>query len=140
MKHIINNYRKIPAVIIYLMMADVALQFINSAFTLLLNYLLLEAGFASHEIASMIGNRYLTVLLCSVPLALWVKGRRLRPFMMAGAILSPVVALLLIFAVHLHNAELIRLLMAAWGVSFSLLQILVMPYILLNGHKEHNTE
>lgn len=122
------------------MLADVALQMINSAFTLLLNYLMLDAGFQSHEIASMIGNRYLTVLLCSVPLAIWVKGKRLKPFMLAGSFFSPVVALLMIFAVHIHNTELIRMLMSAWGIAFSLLQILVMPYILLNGSKQHNTE
>ncbi len=122
------------------MLADVFLQLINSAFTLLLNYLMLDHGFKDFQIASMIGNRYLTVLLCSVPLALLVKGKRLKPFMMAGAISSPVVALLLIFGIHTHNTELIRILMSLWGISFSLLQILVMPYILLNGSKEHETE
>lgn len=107
---------------------------------MLLNYLMLDYGFHDFEIASMIGNRYLMVLLCSVPLALFVKGKRLKPFMLAGSALSPLVALLLIFAIHTHNAELIRILMSLWGITFSLLQILVMPYILLNGSREHETE
>jgi hypothetical protein len=122
------------------MMADVFLQLINSAFTMLLNYLMLDHGFKDFQIASMIGNRYLTVLLCSVPLALIAKGKKLKPFMLAGAISSPIVALLLIFGIHTHNTELIRILMSLWGITFSLLQILVMPYILLNGNKEHETE
>src|SRR5687768_4328164 len=122
------------------MMADVALQLINSAFTMLLNYMMLEHGFKDFQIASMVGNRYLTVLLCSVPLALFVKGKKLKPFMMAGAISSPLVALLLIFGIHSHNTELIRVLMAGWGICFSLLQILVLPYILLNGDRDHQTE
>lgn len=140
MKAALNKYLSIPRIIIYLMMADVFLQLINSAFTMLLNYQMLDHGFKDFEIASMIGNRYLTVLLCSVPLALIAKGKRLKPFMMAGAISSPLVALLLIFGIHTHNTELIRILMSLWGISFSLLQILVMPYILLNGSKEHETE
>ncbi len=122
------------------MLGDVFLQLINSAFTLLLNYLMLDYGFKDFDIAGMVGNRYLTVLLCSVPLALIVKGKRLKPFLLAGSISSPIVALLLIFAIHTHNKEFIRILMAFWGVSFSLLQILVMPYILLNGSDEHQTE
>lgn len=122
------------------MLADVFLQLINSAFTLLLNYLMLDHGFKDFEIASMVGNRYLTVLLCSIPLALFVKGKQLKPFMVAGSVLSPIVALLLIWGIHTHNSELIRLLMSLWGVSFSLLQILVMPYVLLNGSKKHETE
>lgn len=122
------------------MMADVFLQLINSAFTMLLNYQMLDHGFKDFEIASMIGNRYLTVLLCSVPLALLAKGKKLKPFMLAGSISSPIVALLLIFAIHTHNTELIRILMALWGITFALLQILVMPYILLNGSREHETE
>lgn len=140
MKTALAKYLSIPRVIIHLMMADVFLQLINSAFTMLLNYLMLDHGFKDFEIASMIGNRYLTVLLCAVPLALLVKGKRLKPFMLAGAISSPIVALLLIFGIHTHNTELIRILMALWGITFSLLQILVMPYILLNGSKEHETE
>lgn len=140
MKAAFSKYRSIPRTIIYLMLADVALQLINSAFTMLLNYMMLEHGFKDFEIASMISNRYLTILLCSVPLALFVKGKRLKPVMLAGSILSPIVALLLIFAIHSHNSELIRMLMSAWGFCFSLLQILVMPYILLNGDKEHQTE
>ncbi len=122
------------------MMADVFLQLINSAFTMLLNYQMLDHGFKDFEIASMIGNRYLTVLLCSVPLALLAKGKKLKPFMLAGSISSPIVALLLIFAIHTHNTELIRILMALWGITFALLQILVMPYILLNGSREYETE
>jgi hypothetical protein len=139
-KSALNKYLSIPRIIIYLMMADVFLQLINSAFTMLLNYQMLDHGFKDFEIASMIGNRYLTVLLCSVPLALIAKGKRLKPFMLAGAISSPIVALLLIFGIHTHNTELIRILMSLWGITFSLLQILVMPYILLNGSKEHETE
>jgi len=140
MRAAISKYFSIPRVIIHLMMADVFLQLINSAFTMLLNYQMLDHGFKDFEIASMIGNRYLTVLLCSVPLALIAKGKKLKPFMLAGAISSPIVALLLIFGIHTHNTELIRILMSAWGVTFSLLQILVLPYILLNGSKEHETE
>lgn len=140
MKAALNKYLSIPRIIIYLMLADVFLQLINSAFTMLLNYQMLDHGFKDFEIAGMVGNRYLTVLLCSIPLALLVKGKRLKPFMMAGAISSPIVALLLIFGIHTHNNELIRILMSLWGITFSLLQILVMPYILLNGSKEHETE
>lgn len=140
MKTAFGNYFSIPRIIIHLMLADVAIQLINSAFTLLLNYMMLDHGFKDFEIASMVGNRYLTVLLCSVPLALWVKGKPLKPFMLAGAVSSPIVALLLIFGIHTHNTELIRILMSLWGVTFSLVQILVMPYILLNGNKAHETE
>ena len=139
-KAALAKYLSIPRNIIYLMMADVFLQLINSAFTMLLNYQMLDHGFKDFEIASMIGNRYLTVLLCSVPLALLAKGKKLKPFMLAGSISSPIVALLLIFAIHTHNTELIRILMALWGITFALLQILVMPYILLNGSREHETE
>lgn len=140
MQHVLRRYAAVSLPIKHLVLADVALQLINAAFTLLLNYLMLDKGFKDFEIASMIGNRYLTVLLCSVPLALWVKGKRLKPFMLAGSIAAPVVALLLIFGIHSHNTELIRILMALWGVAFSLLQILVMPYMLLNGDRQYETE
>lgn len=140
MKTVFAKYFSIPRVVLYLMMVDVALQLINAAFTVLLNFVMEEHGFKDFEISSMVSNRYLTVLLCSLPLAFLVRGKRLKPFMMVGAISAPIVALLLILSIHLHNAELIRVLMALWGISFSLVQILVLPYILLNGSKDHETE
>ncbi|MBL0310504.1 MAG: MFS transporter [Bacteroidetes bacterium] len=140
MKRIVARYLSIPPVIIHLMMADFFIQIINAAFTLLLNYEMLDHGFKDYEITSMVSNRYLTVLLCSLPLAILAKGKRLKPFMLAGAISSPIVALLLIWGIHYHNTELIRMLMSLWGITFSLLQILVLPYVLLNGSKEHQTE
>ena len=134
------HYFKIPRFIIYLIIVDVCLQLINAEFTLQLNFQMLEHGYKDFEISSMIGNRFLTILLCSLPLAIWVKGKKLKPFIVAGSIGSPIVALMLIWAIHIHNSELIRILMAAWGITFSLVQVLAMPYTLLNGNREAETE
>jgi len=140
MRSFAHHYFKIPRFIIYLIVVDVCLQLINAEFTLQLNFLMLEHGYKDFEISSMIGNRFLTILLCSLPLAIWVKGKKLKPFILAGSIGSPIVALLLIWAIHIHNSELIRILMAAWGITFSLVQVLAMPYTLLNGNREAETE
>jgi len=140
MKSFTRHYLKIPKYILYLIVVDLCLQLINAEFTLQLNFQMLEHGYQDFEISSMIGNRFLTVLLCSLPLALWVKGRRLKPYIFAGSIGSPIVALLLIWAIHIHNSELIRILMAAWGITFSLVQVLGMPYTLLNGRRDAETE
>lgn len=140
MKRIFSRYLQIPPVILWLIFADLCLQLINAAFTLSLNYYMLDEGYRDFEIPSVVGYRYLTVLLVSLPLALWVKGKRLKPFMAAGMWLSPLVALLLIAAVQYHQLFWIKLLMAAWGVTFTLLQVLVVPYCLANGDKEYETE
>jgi hypothetical protein len=140
MRAVFTQYLKIPRFILYLIVVDVCLQLINAEFTLQLNFQMLEHGYKDFEISSMIGNRFLTILLCSLPLALWVKGKRLKPYIVAGSIAAPLVALLLIWAIHRHNSELIRLLMAAWGIAFSLVQVLAMPYTLLNGDKDTETE
>jgi hypothetical protein len=140
MRSVARHYLKIPRFIIYLIVVDVCLQLINAEFTLQLNFQMLEHGYKDFEISSMIGNRFLTILLCSLPLALWVKGKKLKPFIVAGSIGSPIVALILIWAIHIHNSELIRILMAAWGITFSLVQVLAMPYTLLNGNRDAETE
>ena len=140
MRSFARHYFKIPRFIIYLILVDVCLQLINAEFTLQLNFQMLEHGYKDFEISSMIGNRFLKILLCSLPLAIWVKGKKLKPFIVAGSIGSPIVALMLIWAIHIHNSELIRILMAAWGITFSLVQVLAMPYTLLNGNREAETE
>lgn len=129
-KSITAKYLAIPKVVIYLLWADVFLQLINAAFTLSLNYLLLENGYKDYEITSLIGNRYLTVLLASVPLAILLKGRNTKPFLVAGSLFAPIIALLLIVAIAHHQTQLIRLLMSAWGIAFSFLQILSLPFII----------
>ena len=140
MKHIFTQYLKIPRAILYLIVVDVFMQLINAEFVLQLNFQMLEHGFKDYEISSMIGNRFLSILLCSLPLALWVKGKKLKPYIIAGSVSAPIVALLLIWAIHIHNSELIRILMTAWGVAFSLVGVLAMPYTLLNGSKDTETE
>ena len=140
MKSLFKSYTRIPRTIIYLIAVDLCLQLINAEFNLEINFQMLEHGFKDYEISSMIGNRFLSILICSLPLALWVKGKRLKPFILAGSIAAPLVAIMLIWAIHIHNSELVRLLMLAWGVAFSLVQILVMPYLLLNGNKDSETE
>ena len=140
MKNIVTQYLKIPRHILCLIAVDVFLQLINAEFILQLNFQMLEHGYKDYEISSMIGNRFLSILLCSLPLALWVKGKHLKPYILAGSIAAPIVAGLLIWAIHIHNSELIRLLMSAWGIAFSLVGILAMPYTLLNGTKETETE
>ena len=140
MRRLLKRYFRIPSFILWLIFADLCLQLINAAFTLSLNYYMLDEGYRDFEIPSVVGYRYLTVLLVSLPLALWVNGRRLKPYMIAGMTLSPVVALLLIAAVQSHQIFWIKMLMAAWGVTFTLLQVLVVPYCLANGDKQYETE
>src|ERR1700730_8559930 len=105
MKQLTLKYFSIQRTIIYLMMVDVSLQLINSAFTLLLNYLMLDHGFKDYEITSIVGNRYLTVLLCAIPLFMGGREKKQNPFLVVGEIVSPAVALLLIWSIHSHNTE-----------------------------------
>lgn len=140
MKKLIHPYLNLPRAIYLLIGAELFIQLINAAFTLLLNYYMQQEGYADYQITSMTGNRYLTVLLFSLPLALWSKGRSLKNIMLAGAVLTPVVALLLLWSIHIRNDELIRLFMSAWGIGFSMIQVLAMPYTLLNSGEEYRTE
>jgi len=140
MKKLIHPYLNLPRAIYLLIGAELFIQLINAAFTLLLNFYMQQEGYADYQITSMTGNRYLTVLLFSLPLALWSKGRSLKKIMLAGAALTPLVALLLLWSIHIHNDELIRLFMSCWGIGFSMVQVLAMPYTLLNSREDYRTE
>jgi len=45
MKRIFSRYLQIPPVILWLIFADLCLQLINAAFTLSLNYYMLDEGY-----------------------------------------------------------------------------------------------
>jgi MFS family permease len=106
--------------------------------TIMLIYMA-KVGFQDHESASFVSFRFLGVLLFAFPLGLFIKGRKLKPLFYASSMLTPILALVILYAIDLKLTGLLYTSLFLWGVSFTGIQITALPYILRNAKKETHT-
>lgn len=120
--------------------AQFCIQGINAAFFLLLNYYLTQVGFADFEVAEIISLRFLAVGLLAFPLGLFIKGRALKPFLYLSSVVVPVCGILCIWAADHHYTWLLYGATFAWGLGFMCMQIVALPFILLNSSPQIHSE
>ncbi|HVA97318.1 MAG TPA: MFS transporter [Bacteroidia bacterium] len=99
-----------------------------------------KEGFTDGMIAGYTSLRFLGVLCLAFPLGLIIKGRKLKKIFYAAGFGVPTLALLIIYSIAHHIFWLIYVAQFLWGVSLTLIQIPVLPYILRNEKKEFQTE
>jgi hypothetical protein len=98
-----------------------------------------KEGYPDHESADYVSFRFLGVLLLSVPLGIYIKGKNLYPFFKIAVYFVPALAWIIVQAIHAHYTQLLYAAMFLWGISFTLIQIPVLPYILRNTSAQDRT-
>lgn len=116
------------------------IQLVSASYFVLMNYYFTKYGFEDFEIAKIIQNRFLGVLLFAFPLGLFIKGKRLKPFFYIAAIGVPTSSLLLLYAVEFNLSNLINFSVFMFGFSFIFIQTISLPFIILNTKKEVHSE
>ncbi len=137
---ILKAYRRVEPAIKWLVAAELALQAVNSAFFLLLNYYMDEHGYSDYRIAQIVSYRFVAVMVLAFPLGLFIKGRHLRPFFLIAAIGLPLTSLVIIESVQHQWDILLNISMILWGIAFTCIQITALPFIMLNARREHHSE
>ncbi len=140
LQKMLAGYQKIGPHLRNLFVAQFFIQSVNTAFFLLLNFYMVEEGFADYQVAEVLSYRFLAVCLLAFPLGLFIKGRKLRPFFYTAAIGLPFFSLLIIYAIEVHEIWLLNGAAMVWGVAYTCMQITVLPFILLNSDKEVHSE
>ena len=140
LRSVINGYRNVELHIKKIIIAQFFLQSVNTAFFLLLNYYMVEEGYADYEIAEVIAYRFFAVGLLAFPIGLFIKGRRLKPFFYIATIIVPVFSNLIIWCIDYQWDLLLYLSVGIWGIGYACIQITILPYILLNAKPEHHSE
>jgi hypothetical protein len=140
MTKVFGAYKNIRRHIIYIILAELCIQFINASFLLILNIYMSKQGYADYHIADFISYRFLGVLSLAFPLGLFIRGRRLKPFFLAAGTGLPAVSLLMLHAVEHHYDILLYASLTLWGVFFTCMQVTILPFILRNCEKETQSE
>ncbi|MCB1047312.1 MAG: MFS transporter [Calditrichaeota bacterium] len=124
------RYRRVPRIIVLLVGAELLLNLVNSSFMLILNIHLRKQGFMDDQIAFFTSFRFLGVLALAFPMGLFIRGRRLKPFFLASAALTPFASLLILFAIQAQSSPWMHAGVFIWGVSIMLSQVCALPFIM----------
>jgi predicted MFS family arabinose efflux permease len=138
-KHL-RVYAELPRDVYRLSAGEFLLHLVNSAYLLIFNIWLRKQGYDDSFAGSMTALRYLGVVLASLPIGLYIRGKRLRPLFLWAAGGLPVVSVALLWVVPLHLSGLTGALMFVWGLCFVLMQVCIQPYVIRHVPSRHYSE
>src|ERR1035437_1534537 len=112
---IFHQYRNLDKFVLSIITAHFFIQFIEYAFLTILLIYMNKVGYPDYKAADFLGYWFLSVLLFSFYLGLYINGRKIKPFFYMSAICAPLVGLGIIFAVQNHLDILIYVEMFLFG-------------------------
>ena len=80
-----------------------------------LNIFLRKQGFSDPEIATFNSLRFIGALAFALPLGIYIRGKKLKPFFILAALIAPLTSGLIIQSVHHQIVPLIQLAFLSWG-------------------------
>ena len=129
-----EDYKKLERPILRVILANLFLNFINSAFVVLLPYYLDQQGYKDYQFARFVSSRFGAVMFFALPLGFFIRGRPLLPLFLIGTLTVPFSSLLIIGSAH-HRWDLgIYCFTILWGLGFLLFNISALPFILRNAN------
>ncbi len=137
---IFRSYRDLPRVIHLLIFLEFSLNLINVAFILILNIFLRKQGFSDPEIASFNSLRFISALAFALPLGIYIRGKKLRPFFILAALIVPLTSGLIIESVQRQVVPLIQLAFIFWGFGMMLMRVCSLPFIIRTTTAKNSTE
>ena len=140
LRNLIRSYWNLPRMIHLLVMLEFTLSLIHVAFILVLNIFLRKQGFSDPEIASFNSLRFIGALAFALPLGIYIRGKKLKPFFILAALIVPLTSALIIESVYREIVPLIKLAFLLWGIGMMLMRVCSLPFIIRNTSSDNSTE
>ena len=140
LRNLIRSYWNLPRMIHMLIMLEFTLGLIHVAFILILNIFLRKQGFSDPEIASFNSLRFIGALIFALPLGIYIRGKKLKPFFVLSALIVPFTSAFIIESVYREIIPLIKLSFLLWGFGMMLMRVCSLPFIIRNTSSENSTE
>tara|TARA_Y100000768_G_scaffold5252_1_gene3721 strand:- start:393 stop:1694 length:1302 start_codon:yes stop_codon:yes gene_type:complete len=138
--NILRSYLDLPRNIHLLFLLEFFLSLIHVAFILILNIYLRKQGFSDPEIASFNSLRFVGALAFALPLGIYIRGRRLKPFFKMASLIVPLTSIMIIEAIHYSMTPLIQLSFILWGIGMMLMRVCSLPFIIRHTTNDNSTE
>ena len=138
--NILRSYLDLPRNIHLLFLLEFFLSLIHVAFILILNIYLRKQGFSDPEIASFNSLRFVGALAFALPLGIYIRGRRLKPFFKMASLMVPLTSIMIIEAIHYSMTPLIQLSFILWGIGMMVMRVCSLPFIIRHTTNDNSTE
>ena len=139
LRNLIRSYWNLPRMIHMLIMLEFTLSLIHVAFILVLNIFLRKQGFSDPEIASYNSLRFIGALTFALPLGIYIRGKKLKPFFILAALIVPLTSVLIIESVYREIIPLIKFAFLLWGIGMMLMRVCSLPFIIRNTTSDNST-
>ena len=137
---ILKSYLSLPKNIHRLFFLEFSLSLIHVAFILILNIYLRKKGFSDPEIASLNSLRFISALVFALPLGIFIRGKKLKPFFIISATMVPLTSILIIQSIHFDFNLLIKFSFLLWGLGIMLMRVCSLPFVIRNTNSNNSTE
>lgn len=140
MSQLLARYRAIPSDTLRVIAVKFLGGMVNTAFMVALNIFLRKRGLDDVAIGGIVAFQYAGGLLLSLPEGLYLRGRRLKPFIMTGAVLVPVLAVVALFCFQAGYTGWGKWVLLLWSMSLLQVESFALPYIVRSQHKASEPE
>ena len=113
---------------------------IHVAFILILNIYLRKKGFSDPEIASFNSLRFVGALAFALPLGIFIRGKKLKPFFVLSSLVVPLTSIMIIESIKHSIIPLIQLAFLLWGIGMMIMRVCSLPFIIRNTTSQNSTE
>ena len=105
---IFRSYVELPRNIILLFGVELCLSLVHVAFILILNIYLRKVGYSDPDIAAFNSLRFIGALAFSLPLGIYIRGKKLKRFFIFSSFLVPIISIVLIESISSKISPLIQ--------------------------------
>ena len=139
MINIRKDYTSLQKPVLYAISAEFFIQLISNALLYILPLYMHTMSYTDGEIAGFVSYRFLAIVLITIPLGFFIKGRRLKGFFTVTGICTPLLTLLSIKAIAFHIGWLVCLTQFLTGFSSACFSVSILPFIIRNEKTENLT-
>ena len=139
-RNIIKDYKLLPRQIYYLILVQFFLNLTHVSFVLILNIFMREHGYSDAQIADLNSYRFLGALTFSLPLGIYIKGRRLKPFFILSSILVPLSSMVISYLINYNMDTYLAPFFFIWGIGMMMINVCSLPFIIRNTSTNNTTE
>jgi MFS family permease len=139
MINIRKDYSSLQKTVLFAISAEFFIQLISNALLYILPLYMHTMSYTDGQIAGFVAYRFLAIVLITIPLGFFIKGRKLKGFFITTGICTPILTLLSIKAIALHIGWLVGLTQFLTGFSSACFSVSILPFIIRNEKVENYT-
>jgi MFS family permease len=132
-----QSYADLEKEVRWYVLSEFFIQLVNAGFFLILNIYLAKKSYSDPQIAALQAYRFFAVVAIAIPFGIFIKGRKILPYLRYGALGVPLFSLGMLYCSEINNSFGMHAFFMAWGFCFALFNVGGIPYLLRHTRSEN---